>query len=87
MNPSVAVREAEPTFSRVRLGVDDVSPNISETATHRRLSRAEAALAPLNEEVCLLPMLLATEFKNATNHAEGREILKIDECSVDLAPR
>jgi hypothetical protein len=87
MDSSLAVREAEPTFSSVGSGVDDVSTNVSKTGTHRRLSRAEIALAPLNEKVCLVPMLLATEFKNATNHAEGREILKIDECSIDLAPR
>jgi hypothetical protein len=38
MDPPLAVREAEPTFSSVRSGVDDVSPKVSKTGTHRRLS-------------------------------------------------
>jgi hypothetical protein len=86
MDPPLAVREAEPTFSRVRPGIDDVSPNVSKTGTHRWLSRAETALAPPNEKVCLFPMLLAAKFKDATDHAEARKILKVNECAIDRAP-
>jgi len=86
MRLSLATCEAEPAFPRAHSGIDDVLAYVSKTGAHRCLPSAETALTPPNEQVRLLRVRVATEFEDATNHAEPRKVLKIHECSIDGAP-